>query len=219
MKHRAIIVTIFIILFQCQVFGQENWDIYTFGNICSFRIPPTMELRDIDSEAGMVLNKLVNNFSIRFGENLADREIKFQPKGLNSTDKELVKKATSVYSRIIIADLNGDFPTQSDIAKATNNEIKEIDAIFKNQAIESFSLFGLGQTIKWFPLKRVRIDGKYALRSMYKRPSPKGGFVNVREYMFFFTDHLVRITVSYRESESSLWKKDLDTFLSSLRFN
>lgn len=219
MKHRAILVTIFIFLFQCQVFGQENWDIYTFGNICSFRIPPTMELRDIDSEAGMVLNKLVNKFLIRFGDNLADREIKFQPKGLNSTDKELVKKATSVYSRILIADFNGDFPTQNDIAKATNTDIKEIDAIFKKQAIESFSLFGTGQTIKWFPLKRVKVDGKYALLSMYKRTSPKGGFVNVKEYKFFFTDHLVTITVSYREIETSLWKQDLDTFLSSLRFN
>lgn len=219
MKHRILITIILILLFQFKVFGQENWNIYTFGNICSFRIPPTMELRDLDSESGMVLNKLVNQFSIRFGQYPADREIKFQPKGLNSNNQELFNKATAIYSRILIADLFGDFPTQNDIAKASVSDIKEIDAMFKKQALESFDCICPSQKLEWFPLKRVRIDGRYALVSRYKRPSPKGGLVYVREYKFFFSNHLIRITVSYRESESDLWKQDLDTFISSIRFN
>lgn len=219
MNYRAIIITILVLLFQCQAFGQEGWSIYTFGDICSFRIPPTMELRDVDSRMGTIFNELVNQYSIIFGENPADREIKFQPKGINSGDEELVKKATSVYSRILIADFSGDFPSQSDVEKATIADIKKVDEVFKKQVVESFSYYGPGQKIEWFPLKRVKIDGKYALVSTYKRLSLKGGLVKVREYKFFLTDHLVRITVSYRESESSLWEQDLDSFINSLKFN
>lgn len=219
MKSRVFITAFFVWLFHYQVFGQENWDIYTFGNICSFRIPPTMELRNIDVGTGMILNKVADQLSIQFGQFPADREIKFQPKGLNSSNKEDIAKSTEVYSRILIADLNGDFPTQRDIAEATIADIREIDAIFKKDAIETFSRFNPVQKLEWFPLTRIKVDGKYALVSTYRRPSPKGGSVYVREYKFFLTTHLLRITTSYRENESSLWELDFDSFMGTLKFN
>lgn len=219
MKNKTIISAIFILLVNFQVFGQKNWDIYTFGNICSFRIPPTLELRNIDAGTGKVFNKAVDQLSIKYGQTPADREMKFQPKGLNSNNKEDVAKATAVYSRILIADLNGDFPAQNDIAKLTIADIKEIDAIFKKDVIKYFSYSNSDQKVEWFPLTRIKVDGKYALVSTYKRPSINGGCVYVREYKFFLTAHLLRITISYRENESYLWKQDFDKFISTLSFN
>lgn len=214
-----VIITIIFFLTASQVLAQKDWDIYTFGNICSFRIPPTMELRDTISRSGISLNKTVNQVSIALGEIPADREIKFQPKGINSSNKEEVAKATTIYSRILIADFNGNFPTQRDVENATNEDIQKINATFRNQAIQSFSYLYPKEKIVWLPLTRVKIGGKYSLISRYKRPSPKGGFVYVREYKFFLTTHLLRIIVSYRENESHLWKADLDKFISTLSFN
>lgn len=202
-----------------QAFAQKNWDIYTFGSICSFRVPPSMELRDLDSSSGMILKKLTDEHAIRFGIDLPTKEIRFQPKGINSSSGEDAARALAVYARIMIADLEGDCPSQGEVANATAKDIKEVDVFYKRETLQGLRLLNPDGKLIWLPLIKARIGGKYALVSRYKRSSPKGGLVYVREYKFFLTTHLLRITVSYRENESHLWKQDLDKFIGTLSFN
>lgn len=89
-----------------------------------------MELRDPDSKVGVFINEAVNRISIELGQTIASREIKFQPRGMNSSDREEVIKATSLYSRIVVADIiDDDISSQQDVASLTSEEIDEVEAI------------------------------------------------------------------------------------------
>lgn len=219
--HTVIVVTLALLFLttSCkQSSAQESWSIYSFSNICSFRIPNTMELRDPDSKVGVFINEAVNRISIEFGQTIANRKITFQPRGMNSSDREEVIKATSLYSRIIVADIiDDDIPSQQYVASLTSEEIDEVEAIFKDD-VESLAR-QLNVTVDWVSFRREKIAGKYALVSVYKRPSQKGGLTYVEEYKFFMKTHLLRITLSYREDESKLWKDDFSNIMETLSFN
>lgn len=217
MKYILLIFSFF--LFCGNGFAQKYWELYTFGNICSFRVPPILEMRDLDSDLGHTYNEAINSFCIALGQTPAERKVTFQPEGMDSDDPEKFSWATSVYARIIVEDLEDEYPSQRDIATATAADMRGINALFKKEAIESCSFFCEPKDIVWYPLLRTKIGGKYALVSRYKRPSLEGGMVYVRIYKFFFATHLLRFIVSYRERESALWKKDLDKFIGTLSFN
>lgn len=200
-------------------FAQSDWNIYSFGKICSFRVPNTMELRSPNSSSGIIINQCINSCRIMYGESLPDVEIKFQPVGMNSNNKQDVINATNKYARILFADIKQDLLSQQDVARLTQNDIKQIEREWKRDAQEGLKSINPNSIVTNFTLTKKKISGKYALVSSYRRNSSIGTFTLVKEYKFFLKGHLLRITISYRENERELWENDLSRVINTLSFN
>lgn len=180
-----------------------------------------MELRDPDSRSGYFINhnrdKTIINY---FGKSLSDETIVFQQKGLNSDNQEIIRKSSQHYARVMIDDVKQNELTQNDIYKMTSREILFLDKSWKDECMKQFYIiFPKSAKFIWYPLKRQKIGGKYVLVSYYRREGLGGTMVNVHEYKFFFLNHLLRITISYRESEEHLWKSDFSKIIQTLSFN
>lgn len=214
-----IILSIFLSIFQ-NCYSQDDWKIYSFDKICSFRIPKTMELRDNENQLNKAANDLIKSNQKKYGETIPDAEMKFQPIGMNSQDLMELGKATSLYARILIAKLSGDWPSQADVKELSLNEIKILGDEQKEIMIKQQRKILQGKDITWLSFKRRIIGNKYALVAAYKRPSPKEGQVYVNIYYFFFKKYLLRITTAFRDDDSSnAWQSDFQKFIDSLKFN
>ena len=200
-------------------FAQSDWNIYSFGKICSFRVPNTMELRSPDSWSGVIIDQCINSCRIEYGESIPEVEIKFQPVGMNSDNKQDIFNATKKYARILFADIKQDYLTQQDVARLTPNDIKQIEREWKKETQEGIKSIIPNGVISFYSLSKKKISGKYALVSSYRRNSSAGTFTIVKEYKFFIKDHLLRVTISYRENERYIWENDLTKVINTLSFN
>ena len=210
---RKYLLSIFCVLMPLTILAQSEWPIYAYSNICTFRAPRTLELRDPYS----VLGEFTQSFKEYYQMNFKD-EIVFQQSGLNSDDFDVVKKATPLYARIMIRCIPMNGIDQKMVASATQSDINEIGELWKKDVMQIFS----GPDFKWYPVARKKVGGKYALITRYQRPGASngnGGPVYVEEYKFFLTGKLIRFTLSYRLSESNLWKMDFSNIMNTLSFN
>ena len=204
---------LFCILTPLSIFAQSEWPIYAYSNICTFRVPRSLELRDPYS----VLGEFTQSFKEYYQMNFED-EIVFQQSGLNSDNLEVVKQATPLYARIIIRCIPVNGIDQKTVASGTQADINELGELWKKDVMQYFS----GPDFKWYPVTRKKIGGKYALITRYQRPGAFdniGGPVYVEEYKFFLTGKLIRFTLSYRLSESNRWKEDFSNIMNTLSFN
>ena len=196
----------------------ETWKSYSFGDYCSLSIPNTMELRDATSATGKFMDKNVNRFTLKFGGDTPYKRIVFQPKGMNSTDPQVVQAATSIYARVIVELIPSSGITQSDIDNASESDIAELNSIFYENYIADVKTMGNSvEQFRWYPLQRVKYSGKNALVLHFKRPGLQGT-VDVTEYRFFMRGQQLRIVVSYRDSERSKWATDFAKIISTLKF-
>ena len=211
---RKYLLSVFCILMPLTILAQSEWPIYAYSNICTFRVPRTLELRDPYS----VLGEFTQSFKEYYQMNFKD-EIVFQQSGLNSDDFDVVKKATPLYARIIIRCVPMNGIDQKMVASATQSDIKELGELWKKDVMQIFS----GPDFKWYSVTREKIGGKYVLIKKYQRPaalnSSDGSPVYVEEYNFFLTGKLISFTLSYRLSESKLWKVDFSNIMNTLSFN
>lgn len=214
---------VFVILALCfceiSLFAQSDWDTYKFADICSFKIPQTMEMRNPDSAFGTVVNRLVREIEIEFDQTLPDKEIKFQQKGLNSEDEEVHKKASSLYARILVADILMDSEiNQSNIPLLTAKELEFIDKTWKKECLDIYRMLNPNGSFVWYPLKRQKFGGNWAFVTSYRRESLATGTTFIKEYKFFFRKHMLRFTISYRDSEKDIWAEDFSKIMQTLRF-
>ena len=210
---RKISLFIFCILIPMTILAQSEWPIYAYGNICSFRVPRTLELRDPYSVLGEFTQSYKEYYQMNF-----DDEIVFQQSGLNSDDLDVAKQASPLYARIIIRCIPMQGIDQNMVASGTQADIKELGELWKKDIMQYFS----GPDFKWYPVIRKKIGGKYALIMRYQRPGAFDnlqGPVYVEEYKFFLTGRLIRFTLSYRLSESNRWKTDFSKIINTLSFN
>lgn len=214
-------IFLFVALALCiHITAQTNdtWKSYSFGDYCSLSIPNTLELRDATSATGKFMDKNVNRFTLKFGGDTPYKRIVFQPKGMNSTDPQVVQAATSIYARVIVELIPSSGITQSDIDNASESDIADLNSIFyKNYSADVKAMGGSSEQFKWYPLKRVKYSGKNALVLHFKRPGLQGA-VDVTEYRFFMREQQLRIVVSYRDSEQSKWATDFAKIISTLKF-
>lgn len=138
---------------------------------------------------------------------------------MNSDDAETVHEATSRYARVMIADIKQDEFNQSDVYRLTQSDIAQLGNYWKKECSTKYHALFPNRKFIWYPVQRTKIGGKYALVTHYRRTSPMDGMTNVREYKFFCTNHLLRITISYRETESDIWAADLSKIIQTLSFN
>lgn len=203
-------VLFFLSFFSClSLSSQTEWPIYIYGNHCSFRVPATLELRDKDSKLGRTCDLLKKYIDMSY-----DDEAVFQPVGANSDDIETIKNSMGHYARIIIRCIPQNDIDQSLVSSLTQADLNELNKVWKQEAEEFFS----GEDFKWYQLTSKKIGGKYALITKYQRPGLKG-VVLVEEYKFFLKGKLIRFTLSYRMSDSYIWKSDFEKIMGTLSFN
>ena len=68
------------------------------------------------------------------------------------------------------------------------------------------------------PLKIVQINGVTMIRVRYTRSVNNKPEAMVNMYIVQNSDKMHRITISYRMSDSNLWKKDLDKVIYTFKF-
>lgn len=202
--------------------AQADWNTYKLGNVCSFKIPSTMELRDGGSEFGNFANDMTKTLAVVFGkEESVLAEMKFQQAGMKSDDVEVHRKATFLYARILVDDIYLDEKIgQSDVLSLTAEDLKILNNEWKDEAQSDYRMLNPKGAFVWYPLKRSRFGGKWALVESYRRQGPglNASMVFVRRYNFFLGKHMLRFTISYRDSEKELWADDLSKVMQTLRF-
>ena len=208
MKTRIGIVMLFlsgIVLTNIHpLYAQSVWSEVNVANVLSFQFPPTLELRDMDNATMRLLQNGVNQLLISRGGSKSDYNVTLQPKGFNN-------QGSSLYARVIVNIHVDSKTTGTELDGLTDLDIKEADALFKNQFTNS------GMKGTWHGTTRRKYDGKYALVSRYDRAGLNGD-VHVEDYRFFLNNYLVEITMSYRKSEFEYWNSDFTRIPLTLKF-
>ena len=114
------------------MYAQSNptdWETYSIPNVCSFKVPSTMEVRLPDSFFGRFVKSvhqssfyemICNECDLFFEE----AQIVLQPKGLNGDPfSNEFRDANNSYGRIIFKFAYDDFLTQEDLATVVPSEL------------------------------------------------------------------------------------------------
>lgn len=107
--------------------------------------------------------------------------------------------------------------TQKDAAKATPNDIKELDAVIRDAVEKAVKGFGYS-VIEWRGTKRQTINGTTAFVSEYTRtPIQNNGEFCSRLVRVFRGRDSYTITISYRLSQELLLRPICDKVISSIK--
>lgn len=200
------------------------WPTYSFPNVCSISIPPTMELRDDNSSMGKLFSTISPSLYklICDGDDLFSNHsrIVFQPKGMNSDNLKDIDIATATYARIIIEFGNNYDVGQEDVKSMTSADFVKYDEIvggqFKSEFDYAQQALGRTGTFVWHPTKREKIGGKYCLVLDYDR-SGLQGMVKVKKYIFYYNSKEIDVTLSYRTNEKKKYENDFNKVINSLK--
>lgn len=206
----ALMSIIIGLLFPTICFSQ-NWNRVELKNIYSFSLPPTMEIRKDGSLVDKGVKKLHDIAELTYNSN----RITLQPKGMN----EGLKTSNHLFGRIIIEideGAHGDFPIIDEMPKE--------DIIFaKYIIIESVKEGAIKNGLKILnitPVEIKKIGYKSAFYYSYVRKSSKEENPNVfaQVYRVLDDDKAINITLSYRQSEKSIWHTDFEKLIRSFTF-
>ena len=179
----------------------DGWNTYVMGNAFRISVPGTVELRSDEDVYTKMLKDLVEP---AYGVSLDhDKQIVFQQAGLANRTEE----AYSRYCRIMIQYIKGNY---GDFMKASETE--ELDAEWRSilremvmGSIANANLIG-EPTYRW-----VTLNGAKAIQVDYKRQGQNhdsSKAVVCRYYILQNNNEMVKIILSYRESEAHIWKED-----------
>ena len=217
MKKIIIVLLILCVAYSVPSNAQTDaWQTVSVPGICTFQIPSTMEIQKGNYKQGNEkFQKEILEISIS-----PDRVVA-QPKGLNSLEPQALKR----YSRVIVETARGqygDYETLNTPLTASEEELLEINAIFKQQNLQSASQSeAKGMKLKflsWQPTKIIRVNGVDALKTSYTRSMNNGPSATVNFYIIQNNDYMHRITISYRLSEANLWATDLSKVINTFKF-
>lgn len=202
----------------------DNFTRYEFREY-SLSIPNTMELRNENSMMALgkeIYRDKINNIKkIDIGE----FNFVFQPAGTDDVQNlDRQKKALSLYARVLINYQKGgkdSYMSWNDNTLLTQSEYNELNKDFKN------NLLSQAEQAKQMGIEIISIEnikvGKNAKKFVYIKQSyirqGLNGNVKVTDYYLFNNSEMVKLTISYSISESSLWEKDFDKILDTFSFN
>ena len=104
-----------------------------------------------------------------------------------------------------------------DPANFSEDDIEELGAYFERETRTQLANRGI-KIIDWYPIELLRLNGAMCLHMSYSRAGEDGETVRVNTYAFPHNDRLVRVTISYRASDASMWSEDLELALPTLEF-
>ncbi len=215
-------------MYACSIYAQSNptnWEMYSIPNVCSFKVPPTMEVRLEDSFQGRFVKSmhqssffemLCNECDLFFEE----AKLVLQPKGLNGDPfSDEYRNANNSYGRIIFKFSYNDILSQEDIKDVAPSELSILDTMWRNEMEKGLECIGkhtgFTGSFKWYPLRKENYSGLSALVVEYDRPGT-GVETHVREYKFFYKDRFLLITTSYNLKQEEKYKEDFKTFMKLL---
>ena len=208
----------FIFLYLSLYASTEHWQTVLMPNICTFKIPPTMEV-----QAG-TYKKLSDKLQKEILEIPVDStRVLAQQKDLN----KYKKKAFKTYARIMVETeygRKGDYEKITTQLTATKFELRELGGIFRqNMEKELRKISAKGKMtmklISWFPVQIVEINGVSMIHLKYTRSVNNGPEALVNMYIVQNDDRMHRITISYRISNADLYKDDLSKVINTFKFN
>lgn len=180
----------------------SDWKRYEIASAFSIYIPSSMELRhDYDD-----YTKLLKNKHVEIGK----ADAVFQQAELANLSTE----AFDTYCRVIVQHYNlspGEVEHHNQASYITpedKNSFREV----VDAELEPYSYVDI-PTFQW-----VDIAGTKALEARYRRSGSKGPVV-CRLYLLPNYDELVKMIISYRESDGDIWKSDLENIIKTFKWN
>lgn len=217
MKKYILVLTLLLLNLYATT---NNWQTISMPNICTFKIPNTMEI-----QAGQY--KIISD---KFQKQILELPIDStrviaQQKGLNKYSKKSFK--VKKYARIIVeTDYGkiGDYNHIDTKLTATKFELRELNGIYRVEMEKVFAnITAQGKMnqklLKWYPLKIVTINGISMINVSYTRSVNNGKPVLVNIYAIENNDRYHRITISYRVENTVNYEKDLKKVIYTFKFN
>lgn len=206
--------SLIILSYVISIASDNRWTYVGIDSICSFKIPPTMEVqsKEYNDLSSFMYKKMHPDKALIFPN--SEKKIICQQNGLNS----LNEKSRKLYVRVIFEEEKSNDTLQSlyDKMLFSEDELNDISNTIQNEIINRSNSINFKLTSK--VLSRVTsINGMNCLCTSYKRIIENNPEVIVHIYTFFNKNVIDRFTVSYRVTESHLWKNDLERVISSLK--
>lgn len=203
----------------------DNFTRYEFRNY-SLCIPNTMELRNEDSFMALSKEIMKDKLQIIKKIDIGDFNFVFQPAGTDDIQNSEKKKiALSLYSRVLLNYQKGkveDFIRWNENIAFSQAEYDEINKTFKDNLLEEFNKTKqMGVNTELLSISDVKIAkniNKFVyVQQQYERRGLNGN-IKVIDYYLHNNDEMVKLTISYRISESDLWKTDFDKIIDTFSF-
>jgi len=194
----------------------KTWTLYEIANIGKLAVPPTLELRDDNSFTALAADIIHDSYVTHKKIEMTKSQLVFQPKGSNDLEKEGFSK----YARIMITYSKGkygDFYKWDEKFELTDSEYQELDDYFKNEVVSPMAMMNI-KLIKWYPLEFGNVNGLSYMKTSFTRQMSDNPIVKVYKYNFFNSNEAVEITLSYRITESEIWKDDFSKVISTFSF-
>lgn len=192
---------------------QKGWQRVKIADVGSIDLPPEMEIQGEEYKA---MTKELNSMQSKLYDiEISESELIFQPKGVNSLDKDSLSK----YARVLYETATsnpGDYQKLSEGITVTDAELLELNKELKLQFTEGFKKTPI-RIIEWYPIQIVEVNGMSALLISYKRQLGDKPYVHVESYKFFDYDKMHSLTLSYRIIEKEIWEHQLNSILKSFR--
>lgn len=179
----------------------SGWTRYSLGDLATLAIPPTCELR---GEGGLA--DAVKEAKKKTG--FSGAAITFQQAGLNTG-------LNARYSRIMISIFkdNTKLWTKSALEQWFREELGA-----NIEKSNSMGVAGPVKILKWYPAINGTMYGNPYVRISYDRQLKTNPIVHADYYLIWGKNRTVELTLSYRTTESEIWKADFDRIPTTLYF-
>lgn len=180
----------------------SDWSEFNIDGAIKISVPNSMELRnDYDDYTQWVSN----NLGI-----LSSADAVFQQKNLS----EMSDDSYQTYARVLIqhysfspADVEHYYESPGLTEEDYHNLRKMVD--------EEIKPYFYVETPTW---RWIDINGTKAIEGIYRR-NGENGPVKCKFYLLSNYDEMVKMIISYRESDSSLWESDLENVIKTFKWN
>ena len=198
MKNYIIIFFLFILSFTSY---SQHLETIKYGNILEFGIPDKYELR-----TNAYINEVKNEVLKELDFKNSVSQYVLQPKGMNNTSG-----ISNLYSRILIKIENGNYESNQKLIKYTKSELAELESYIKYE----INKIPYIQIIKSTPLSITIIKNKGFIDFTYV--SIQDEDITVTRILTYTDLHnLIRISITYRDSEKYYWENSIKDFLNSI---
>jgi len=194
---RKSVILILLLLSSFSASAQALAGKYYIGNNLSIGIPYTLKLRDTYCITSTTKGTTYDTYRLSY--DYSGQKYTFAPEN------------SDLYARIIIEMIADAGVSQYDVKSLTPNDLAKLDVVWEQSVAQMLPV------VKWYPTEKCIIGGKYVLVSRMVRQGLSGN-VMVVQYKYYSTFYSTEITMSYRISESYIWKSVIDNVAKTLSF-
>lgn len=204
-----------------------DWDNFEFKDVCTFKIPQSMEVRQ-NVNLSLIVNNMTTMATMLCADcdpYQSDTKIVLQPAGIDAVTKgeDFNSNPFSSYSRIMIdlhesAGINKDnvlLLTDEDL-NYIENDLMKTQRNFFNCMSDYTKQRG---EFKWEYLRVAMVNDQPCLECSFIRPGVKGPVKVTAFAIYLNDDNMAEVICSYHLGDSNLYKKDVENFIYTLRFD